>query len=289
MERAEWLKQMRSMAEALYDRGSPQYWVEWGLSEDETHRVYLQKFLERVALGSDGAGQSDGGGQTGGAGQSGGGKPGNLLSAGCGAGRYDGFLLDAGHNVIGIDQSAGMLRRAREHFPQERFPQLRYEKMSLQEMAMNPAYREAFDGIICMDTMEHIGPEDYPGILRGFQEALKPGGVLYFTADTTETAAGDGVDIEAVYARAKGLGLPVVPGEWVDEIDEAYEQAMALEGPVPGDLADRAVYHYYPRVEQVRAWIDQAGLAIEEEGLGSGWHHFLTRKKNNPKCAKEKQ
>jgi hypothetical protein len=41
-----------------------------------------------------------------------------------------------------------------------------------------------------------------------------------------------------------------------------------------------AVYHYYPPVEQVREWIDPAGLTIAEEGLGSGWQHFLTSKKS---------
>jgi hypothetical protein len=39
------------------------------------------------------------------------------------------------------------------------------------------------------------------------------------------------------------------------------------------------VYHYYPPLEQVRAWIDQAGLTIEEEGGGSAWYHILARKK----------
>jgi SAM-dependent methyltransferase len=250
MERAEWLKQMRSRDEEMYDQVSPQYWVSFGLTEDGTHSAFLQKFLERVA-------------------------PGVILSAACGAGRYDGLLLEAGHRVVGIDQSAGMLARAREHFPGEQYPQLRYEKMGLQEMA----FREAFDGIICMDAMEHICPEDYPGILCGFQEALKPGGVLYFTADTTDTAELDGVDLAASYERARKDGLPVVPGEWVDGIDEAYKHVKTLGQPVPGDLSDKSVYHYYPPVEQVRAWIDQAGLAVEEEGMGSGWHHFLARKK----------
>ena len=248
MERAEWLKQMRSMAEVLYDQVSPQYWVSFGLSEDGTHRAFLQKFLELVA-------------------------PGVILSAACGAGRYEDLLLEAGHSVVGIDQSAGMLARAREHFPEAQYPQLRYEKMGLQEMA----FTEAFDGIICMDAMEHICPEDYPGILRAFQEALKPGGVLYFTADTTDTAVLDEVDVAVAYERARKCGLPVVPGEAVDGIDEAYEQVTRLGQPVPGDLSDRAVYHYFPPVEQVRIWIDQAGLAIEEEGMGSAWQHFLTR------------
>ena len=256
MERAEWLKRMRSMAETLYDRGAPQYWVTWGFSEDETHQRYLKKFLERVPAGV-------------------------ILSAACGAGRYDGVLLEAGHSVVGIDQSAGMLRRAREHFPEEQFPKLRYEKVGLQEIALIPAYREAFDGVICMDAMEHICPEDYPGILRGFQGALKPGGRLYFTADTTDTAVGDGVDLQVVYERARGRGMPVVFGEWVDEIEETYAQVMALEGALDGEQSNRAVYHYFPRVEQVREWIDQAGMVIEEEGAGSAWYHFLARKKKD--------
>ena len=240
MERAEWLKQMQSRAEAVYDRFSPRYWVTWGLGENETHQQYLQKFLKRVVPG------------------------GVILSAACGAGRYDGLLLDAGHPVIGIDQSAGVLARAKEHFPE-----VRYEKMALQEMH----FREMFDGIICMDAMEHIPPEDYPGILRGFQAALKPGGVLYFTADREEEPD---FDLEAYYERAKASGLPVVFGEVVDEA--AFEQAME-QTAVSDELTDRAVYHYYPPLEKVREWIDQAGLAIEEEGAGSGFHHFVVRKR----------
>jgi 2-polyprenyl-3-methyl-5-hydroxy-6-metoxy-1,4-benzoquinol methylase len=240
MERAEWLKQVRGKAEALYDHISSQYWVTFGLSEDETHQQYLQKFLKRVVPG------------------------GAILSAACGAGRYDGPLLDAGHPVVGIDQSAGMLARAKEHFPE-----VRYSKMALQEMH----FRETFDGIICMDAMEHICPEDYPGILRGFQEALKPDGVLYFTADREEEPD---FDLKAHYERAKAAGLPVVFGEVADEA--AFERAME-QPEVSGEQADISVYHYYPPLEKVREWIDQAGLAIEEEGAGSGFHHFVVRKR----------
>lgn len=248
MERAEWLKQMRDKAEKLYDHFSPLYWVKYGRSVDKTHRAYLQKFLERVAPCS------------------------TLLSAACGAGLYDGLLLEAGHSVVGIDQSAGMLARAKEHFPEAR-----YEQIGLQEMD----FREAFEGVICIDAMEHVCPEDWPGILRRFQEALKPGGVLYFTTDL------GGDDVAGAYERAKALGLPVVFGEVVDQVEEAYEQVMALEKTEApdGELADSAVYHYHPSLEQVRTWLCQAGLAIEEEGTGSGsehWYgyeHFVVRKR----------
>jgi hypothetical protein len=41
-------------------------------------------------------------------------------------------------------------------------------------------------------------------------------------------------------------------------------------GPVGGarGVGGRGSVHYHPSLEQVRAWIGQAGLAIEEEGTG---------------------
>jgi 2-polyprenyl-3-methyl-5-hydroxy-6-metoxy-1,4-benzoquinol methylase len=240
MERTEWLKKMRSMAESLYDFGSTLYWVKFGLEASETHRAYLQKFLERVVPG------------------------GAVLSAACGAGLYDGLLVEAGHPVVGIDQSVGMLRQAREHFPLEQYPQLSYEKMGLQEMDFNAA----FDGAICIDAMEHICPEDWPGILENFRKALKPGGVLYLTVDWA-----DADDMEKSYQRARARGLPVVYGEVVDELDAAYEQALS-----GGPVLDASVYHFHPPLEQVRAWLEKAGLVVEEIGTGNEYHHILASK-----------
>ncbi|HEY93779.1 MAG TPA: class I SAM-dependent methyltransferase [Dehalococcoidia bacterium] len=186
----------------------------------------------------------------------------NLLSAGCGAGRYDGILLEAGHSVVGIDQSEGMLARAKEYFPE-----VKYEKIALQEMN----FQNEFDGVICLDAMEHVCPEDWPGIVRRFRKALKPGGVLYFTVDR------GGDHVEMAYERAKALGLPVVFGEVVDEVEEAYERAVASGGKAEAE--DVAVYHYHPSSEQVRTWISQEGLVIEEEGIGEWYEHFVMRKR----------
>ena len=239
MERAECLKQMREKAEKLYDLYAPRYWTEFGLQPNETHLEYLQKFLEKIPI------------------------HGTVLSAACGAGRYDGILLEAGHSVVGIDQSAGMLARARDHFPE-----VRYEKMGLQEMP----FREKFDGVVCIDALEHICPEDWPGIMRGFRAALKPGGVLYFTVDR-------GWDrLEKAYERAKKQGLPVVYGEVADQVEESYERMVASGGKAEPE--DEMVYHYVPSLEQVQEWIGQAGLVIEEEGTGP-WYceHFIMRKR----------
>ena len=62
-----------------------------------------------------------------------------------------------------------------------------------------------------VDALEHVSPEDYPRILARFQEALKPGGVLYFTMEVPEPG-----EVEGAYERAKAMGLPVVlaAGVW---------------------------------------------------------------------------
>ena len=165
-----------------------------------------------------------------------------LLDAACGTGRYMPQLLEKGHTIIGIDQAQGMLARARE-----KFPAVQFERVGLQEMS----FENSFDGAICMDAMEHVCPEDWTLVLRNFHRALKRNGYLYFTVEVQ-----DEKEVKAAFEEAQQLGLPVVYGEWIND----------------------GVYHYYPSLEQVREWIQQAGLVIREEGEGDGYHHFLIRK-----------
>jgi cyclopropane fatty-acyl-phospholipid synthase-like methyltransferase len=239
MERSEWLIEMRNKTEALYDRFSTQYWVKFGVKASETHQKFLQIFLEKLHPNS------------------------TLLSAGCGAGLHDGVLVDAGHKVVGIDLSAGMLSRAKEHFPM-----IQYKKMGLQEMN----FLCEFEGITCIDALEHVFPEDWPEIMQGFQDALKPNGILYFTLDVSATEW-----LEEEFQRAKQKGLPAVFGEVVADVDEAYETVMVMDD-VPGELGDKAVYHYYPSVDQVHKWLDQHKFVVEAEGTGKWYKHFVARK-----------
>ncbi len=249
MDRAEWLKKMRAQSEALYDHIAPAYWITFGFYPNEAHREFIGKFLARLGPASA------------------------ILDAWCGAGRYDAPLLEAGHTVLGIDQSARMLARAREIFPEERYPGLRYSKVGLQEIN----FRDEFDGLICVDALEHVSPEDWPGIMTRFQKALRPRGVLYLTLE-----APDWGEVSAAYERATAQGLPVVFGEVVDQVDESYAKVTAEDWQsISGGQSDVAVYHYHPSPEQARAWIEQAGFAIEEEGTGNWYTHILARKKSN--------
>ncbi len=243
MDRPAWLKKMRAQAEALYDHLAPAYWERFGTYPNETHIQFIEKFLGRLAT------------------------QGYLLDAACGAGRYDGYLLEAGHSVLGIDQAGSMLERARQVFPPERFPRLRYARLGLQEMD----FQAEFDGAICIDALEHVPPEDWPGILGRLQKALKPGGLLYFTVEVP-----DWDEVRQSYERSLALGLPVVFGEIADEADAAYQKITAQGWEaIAGEQADFAVYHYHPTLEQVRAWLDGAGLAIEEEGTGVWYAHII--------------
>ena len=222
MDRITWLREMRRHCEEQYHRWAPLYGEKWGLYNNTTHQQFMQEFLSLIPQGS------------------------TILDAACGAGRYLPFLLEKKHSIIGIDQSQGMLARAKA-----KFPAVQLEKVGLQEMA----YREVFDGAICMDAMENVCPEDWPLVLSNFHRALKQRGYLYFTAETIENA--DENEIKQAFERALQAGLPVVFGEWPDE----------------------GVYHYHPTDRQVKDWTQQAGFEIIREGNGKMWYyHILIRK-----------
>ncbi len=222
MDRTAWLRKMRRETEEQYDTvWSPLYGEKWGLYSNATHQQFVHELLGLLPESS------------------------LILDAACGAGRYLPLLLERGHIVTGIDQSQGMLAKARA-----KFPNVRFEQVGLQEMA----YREVFDGAICMDAMENVCPEEWPLVLGNFHQALKPHGYLYFTAETIENA--DENEIKQAFQTAQQAGLPVVYGEWPDEY----------------------VYHYHPTNHQVKEWTRQAGFEILKEGDGDGYNHLLTYK-----------
>ena len=222
MDRITWLKEMRRDCEEQYDREATLYDEQGGVYSNIAHQQFIQEFLSFLPPNS------------------------KVLDAPCGTGRYLPFLLEKGHSLVGIDQSHGMLERAKINFPTVQF-----EKMGLQEMA----FQEVFEGAICMDAMENVPPEDWPLVLNNFHRALKPHSYFYFTAETLENA--NALEIQQAFERAQQAGLPVVYGEYPDE----------------------EVYHYHPTRQQVREWTQQAGFEILKDGDGEIWYyHILVRK-----------
>ena len=83
MDRTAWLRDMRRDCEEKYDKvWAPLYGEgKTGLYDNTTHLQFIHEFLNLLP------------------------EQGAILDAACGAGRYDGMLLEAGHDVLGIDQS----------------------------------------------------------------------------------------------------------------------------------------------------------------------------------------
>jgi len=154
------------------------------------------------------------------------------------------MLLANGNQVIGSDQSQGMLSRLKA-----KYADVQVEKIGLQEMH----YQEVFDGALCMDAIEHVCPEDWPIVLGNFYRALKSRGYLYFTVEIAEER-----EVEAAFIRNQQSGIPVVYGEWPEEGD--------------------GVYHFYPSERQIGDWIGQAGFDMVEGGEGDSYRHLIVRK-----------
>jgi cyclopropane fatty-acyl-phospholipid synthase-like methyltransferase len=218
MERIAWLKEKRCIAEARYDTlHAASYDQNWG-HINASHRSFLQRFLNLCPPG------------------------GTILDAACGTGKYWPLILESGRSVVGIDQSQQMLLQANS-----KFPHVRTEKMGLQEID----FASAFDGVICMDAMEFVAPEDWPVVLHNFRRALRENGPLYFTVELINA-----VERAHAYSEGQKQGLPLVEGEYAHE----------------------GSYHYYPMLEQVRTWMSAASFSIIEEGEGDDYQHFLARK-----------
>ena len=224
MDRPDWLKQMRRDTEKLQDIEAPGYDDRWGFIESKP-RLFVERFLSLCP------------------------PEGLILDAPCGTGKYWQTILDAGRTIVGVDQSQGMLDKAKE-----KFPDVPTQKLGLQELD----YHEAFQGALCVDALEFITPEDWLVVLRNLYRAIKPRGYLYFTVETA-----DEKEIESAFATGKQMGLPIVYGE-------TYEEH----------------YHYYPKIDQVNRWMEQAGFSVVEEAeeffseAEPSWnrHHFLMRK-----------
>jgi SAM-dependent methyltransferase len=224
-DRGAWLRDRRRVDEQQEDALAGVYDAQWGEIEP-AHQVFVERFLTRLP------------------------PAGRVLDAACGTAKYFAVVLASGRFLLGVDHAGAALAIAAA-----KFPQVPTERHDLQELP----YRGEFDGVLCVDAMEFVPPEEWPVVLERFRRALRSGGWLYLTV---ELAPDDRV--RAANQAARRSGLPVVDGEVIWDEPNGY-------------------YHHYPSIQQVRTWLADAGFAIEEEAEGP-WHeegyayqHMLAR------------
>lgn len=104
-----------------------------------------------------------------------------VLDAGCGTGLCGPLLRPLAARLVGVDLSAGMLRRARLRGD--------YDELAQAELtAFLGAHPGAYDAIVSADVLIYFG--DLDPVLAAMARALRPGGVLVATVEALTDHAG---------------------------------------------------------------------------------------------------
>lgn len=208
MERQVWLAERRAALAAAWDAEAAAYGD--GPQPWDVQRAWVVRVLGLIPPG------------------------GVVLDAPCGTGKYFAMLAAAGHRVAGADQSAGMLARARA-----RGIAFSLERTSLQDLS----YPGRFDAVLTIEAMQHIPPEDWPGVLANLRRAVRPGGLVYLTVQDLHQH-----HIQRAFESLRARGLPAVRGELAGE-------------DTPG-------YHYFPGRDQAADWFGRQGLVSSMRASG---------------------
>jgi hypothetical protein len=70
--------------------------------------------------------------------------------------------------------------------------------------------------------------------------------------------------------------------DWLKErrrvAEERFDTFFAAIYIVYGESVHEGGYHYYPQIEQVKGWLEQARFRLVAEAIGDDYHHFLVQK-----------
>lgn len=111
-----------------------------------------------------------------------------VLDAGCGTGRpLAEYVIARGLNVVGYDQSEGMLALARQRFPAQTWLHAALENCDFNGGTAEQGARYA--AAICWDALFHIERRHHETILRRIRDRLQPGGRLMLTCGGSEHPA----------------------------------------------------------------------------------------------------
>lgn len=141
----------------------------------------------------------------------------SVLDLGCGTGVPTARILTgAGHRVLGVDVSAGMLRLAREQVPAAEFRHA--------NMLDLPADLGPFDAVTSFFALLMLSRADIGTVLRRVTGWLRPGG--YFAVGMVDFD-GDSVPLEFLGVPVSISGYP--EAEWKGRLQEAGLTVLEIE------------------------------------------------------------
>jgi 2-polyprenyl-6-hydroxyphenyl methylase/3-demethylubiquinone-9 3-methyltransferase len=159
----------------------------------------------------------------------------SILDCGCGAGLLSEAMAQKGAHVTGLDLSEDVIKVAKEHTKESKLS-IDYQCESMEAMAESKP--EAFDGITCMELLEHV--EDPVGLLKACYTALKPGGLLF---------------LSTINRTAPAFLKTIIGAEY-------------LLGLLP-----KGTHHYrqFIKPSELAAWLREAGFVIgDRQGIEVG-------------------
>jgi 2-polyprenyl-3-methyl-5-hydroxy-6-metoxy-1,4-benzoquinol methylase len=106
-------------------------------------------------------------------------RPGPTVDIGCGAGRDTAWLVASGYAATGYDASEGLLRQARESYPE-----IRFGLAVLPELTGLPA--GTYENVLCETVIMHLDPSVVGAATRRLLALLRPSGTLFLSWRVTE-------------------------------------------------------------------------------------------------------
>lgn len=163
-------------------------------------------------------------------------RQGRVLDLGCAFGYSTRLLRRRGYAAVGADASSSYIARARRADPGGTY--------LICDAAHVPLADRSFDGILCLDVLEHVTNER--AVLAETARLLKPGGTLVLTVPHRGLLAGlDSLNLFGRFVRA------------------------TRRGPFPPEIAATGCHRHYS-VDDLRALLGDALTPVRVRSTGLG-------------------
>ena len=213
-----------------------------------------------------------------------------ILEPFCGTGRILISLAQAGHTLVGLDQAAGMLERARQKLA--RLPEAVQGRVTLRQAdVIADEWPAGFDLVILGGNClyELATPEEQERVIRSAAASLNPGGYVYVDNDHME-----GDLVPSWQQPGARLGFPTgvcADGARVESTIETiwYDAPARLvkfrrnthielpsDSPTHGQVIEAEYIQQKHPVSfgEVQAWLERYGFSIEKTFGDFAWNPY---------------